>query len=112
MPPLIALSSLLIERTSFRMSFFSDAVSSDLSDVLISFNLSSNSLALAASAGLTGVVLAVEEGAVLGAALNESGIKVNDNTVAIKQRANFFMIPVFFKYDLIVINNINFAFSN
>jgi hypothetical protein len=32
----------------------------------------------------------------LGAALNESGIKVNDNNVAIKQRANFFMIPDLF----------------
>jgi hypothetical protein len=103
MPPLTALSSLLIERTSFRSSFFSDAVRSDLSDVLISFSLSSNSLALAASAGLTGLVLANEEGSVLGAALNESGINVNDNNVAIKQRANFFMIPDLFYYDFGVI---------
>lgn len=66
----IALSSLLIELTSFRSSFFSDEFKFDLSDVLISFNLSSNSLALAASAGLTGMGSTTEEGVTLGVAFN------------------------------------------
>ncbi len=94
----IALSSLFIARTSLRSSFFSEALRSDLSDFLISSNLSSNSFALAASAGVTGLGASIGGVVTFGLAFNSSGMNANDITVAIRQRTIFFIFFDLCKY--------------
>ena len=64
-PPLITLSSRLIERTSLRISFFSDDFNFDISMALISSNLDVKALTSDDSPGSGGFVTTREEGSVV-----------------------------------------------
>jgi len=88
MPPPAFLKSCLSERTSFLRLFFSDELSSDLSIVLISFNLVIIAFASADKGGFGSAV------AVTGTDVANDcvGIKLTDRHTAINKTEIFFII--------------------